>query len=164
MERKDFASVSSKVVEMLHGICMGSPLKKADDWIRNKHYTLDRLNIEHLSGEALSMNQRYINLSIIEEPRKKHHYTGKDLNEASVSSRLSLTAERKVQAPDTNIEVELPSLFDICKDFNGQKMQPKGVLIRGRAGIGKTTLCEKMVHDLRTSGLRSWNKLFDRVL
>jgi GTPase SAR1 family protein len=173
MESKDFGLVSDKIVKMLHGIRMGSPLQEADDWIRNKHYTTDRLRIERLSGEALSMDQCYINLAIVEVPRKKAQYTAKELDAARHPFPFSytachpfpfvFTARRKVKMPNKNIQIELPSLFDLRKDSNGQKMQPRRVLIRGHAGVGKTTLCKKMVHEFQTPEFRNWNKLFDRV-
>jgi hemerythrin len=163
-ETKDFGIVASKIVEMLDRIRMRSPLQEADDWILDKHYTADRLKIERLSGEALPMKQCYINLAIVENPRKNAQYVEKESAAAPHSSPFSLTIRRNVEIQNKSIQVELPSLFDVRKDSNGQKLQPRRVLIRGRAGVGKTTLCKKMVHEFQTPAFRNWNKLFDRVL
>jgi HEAT repeat protein len=164
MQSNDFSLVSGKIVEMLDGIRMRSPLQEADDWIRDQHYTTDRLKIERLSGEVLSMDQCYINLAAVEEHRDNAQHAEKEVDAAPNSSRSSLAARQNVETPNKNIQVELPSLFDLRENSNGQKVQPRRVLIRGRAGIGKTTLCKKMVREFQTPEFRNWNKLFDRVL
>jgi GTPase SAR1 family protein len=164
METKDFGLLSSKIVEMLDRIRMRSPLQEADDWIRGQHYTTDRLKIERLSGEVLSMDQCYINLAIVEESKINARYAEKEVVTAHNSSRSSLAARQNVETPNKNIQVELPSLFDLRENSNGQKVQPRRVLIRGRAGVGKTTLCKKMVREFQTPEFRNWNNLFDRVL
>jgi GTPase SAR1 family protein len=164
MDGKDFGLVSDKIVKMLHGIRMSSPLQEADDWIRDKHYTTDRLKIERLSGEALPMDQCYINLAIIEKNRNNAQYAEKKVVAAPNSYRSSRAARQNFETPNKNIQVNLPSLFNLRKDLNGQQTQPRRVLIRGRAGVGKTTLCKKMVHEFRTPEFQNWTELFDRVL
>lgn len=37
-------------------------------------------------------------------------------------------------------------------------------MIRGRAGVGKTTLCKKIVHEFINGSLSEWTNLFQRVL
>jgi uridine kinase len=54
------------------------------------------------------------------------------------------------------------NLFKPRKTRDGQTRQPSRILIRGRAGVGKTTLCKKIVHEF-THGTM-WRDLFDRVL
>jgi HEAT repeat protein len=164
MESNHFGLVSSKIVEMLDGIRMRSPLQEADDWIRDKHYTTERLRIERLSGEALSLDQCYINLAIVEDPRKSSHCAKKESDAVPFASRFSITTGRNIETRNKDIQVELPSLFDLREDPNGQKRQPRRVLIRGRAGMGKTTLCKMMVHEFRTPEFQNWTELFDRVL
>lgn len=44
----NYEKVTGKIKEILHKIREGSPLKQADAWIRDKHYTTDRLAIERL--------------------------------------------------------------------------------------------------------------------
>jgi NACHT domain len=160
--------VSGKIVKMLQKIREGSPLEQADAWIRTKHYTADRLKIERLSGDPLSLERCYINLAIVEEPRKnaRHAEEGSRENASPHTSPFSLTARLKVETPDKSIQVELSTLFDPRKDSNGQTIKLRRIFIRGRAGVGKTTLCKKMVDGFAhcSEDFRKWNELFDRVL
>jgi hypothetical protein len=121
-----------------------SLLEQADSWIRDKHYTEDRLKIQRLSGAQLSMDQCYINLAIVEHPgrdaaRSKGERDKEDT--LSHSSPFSLSARLKIERPDKSIQVELPTLFNPRKGPDGHTTQPRRILIRGRAGDGKTTLC-----------------------
>ncbi|RYP25792.1 hypothetical protein DL768_011824 [Monosporascus sp. mg162] len=162
-ESEDFGRVCGKIEEMLRKIREGSPLEQADVWIRDRYYTPDRLKIERLSGDMLPMDRCYINLAIVVEAKKSRHpEEGSEKDAASHTSPFSLAARLKVETPETSIQVELRSLFDQRKDSNGQTIQPRRILIRGRAGVGKTTLCKKMVHDFINYG--TWKGLFDRVL
>ena len=165
---EDFGYVSGKIMEMLQKVRERSPLEQADAWIRTKHYTKDRLKIERLSGEGLELERCYINLVIVEEPRKNARHTkeGSGEDASPHTSPFSLTTRLKVEMPDENIQVELPSLFDPRKDSIGHPIKPRRILIRGRAGVGKTTLCKKMVHEFArcSEHFRKWHELFDRVL
>ncbi|KAM3553976.1 hypothetical protein ARSEF4850_006678 [Beauveria asiatica] len=64
----DYEKVAGQIREMVGKIRAGTPLEQAGIFIREKHYTADRLKIERLSGEPLSMDRCYINLAIIEQP------------------------------------------------------------------------------------------------
>ena len=57
--------------------------------------------------------------------------------------------------------IPLEELLDKQKLRNGEKNIPKRILIQGQAGIGKTTLCKKIVH-LHQCGV--WKDRFDAVL
>ncbi|KAK5994698.1 hypothetical protein PT974_04722 [Cladobotryum mycophilum] len=109
-----------------------------DDWIRTKHYTADKLKIERLSGEQLPIKQCYINLAI------------------------------KAETPDKTLQVELAIIFNKRTGNDNRPIQPRRILIRGRAGVGKTTLCKKIVFDFtndKWSKVHSaWTELFDRLL
>ncbi|CAK7213437.1 hypothetical protein SEUCBS140593_001853 [Sporothrix eucalyptigena] len=96
------------------------------------------LKIERLSGALLPMKHFYVNLKIIK---------------ASETS---------------NETVPLHNLFDHYT-FNDRAMRvPRRLLIRGAAGVGKTTLCKKIVYELTRSPVspefRSWKKAYDRVI
>ncbi|KAH7111296.1 hypothetical protein B0J11DRAFT_194475 [Dendryphion nanum] len=162
-ESVDFGHVSGKIVEMLQKIRQGSPLEQADAWIRTEHYTQGKLNIERLSGEVLPMDRCYINLAIVRKTAQ-HGKEGLGENASPHMSPFSLTARLNVETPDENVQMELPSLFDPRKDSNGQTIKPRRIFIRGRAGVGKTTLCKKMASGFPTDEFRKWNELFDRVL
>ncbi|KAK3355238.1 hypothetical protein B0H65DRAFT_515860 [Neurospora tetraspora] len=166
----DYKLVAGKIEEFVEKIRNGTPLKQADAWIHEKVYTKKRLNIERLSGKSLSMDQCYINLSIIE-------WTGenKDRSEKQTKTELtsryspfSLNTRLKVETPNATIQVDLPSLFKEREEPDGRKIgrkiQPRRILIRGRAGVGKTTLCKKIVYSFMHGELPKWTELFDRVL
>ncbi|KAI9764403.1 MAG: hypothetical protein M1839_005897, partial [Geoglossum umbratile] len=164
-ESKDFGLVSGKIVEMLQKIREGSPLEQADAWIRTEHYTADKLKIERLSGKPLPMDKCYINFAIIEQPgeiwvRSEKRSKG---DSATQSSPFSRSARLKVGTPDKEVRVELPALFDPRKRGDVET-KPRRILIRGRAGVGKTTLCKKIVSEFTNGTWSQWSELFDRVL
>ncbi|KAK3953985.1 peptidase C14, partial [Pseudoneurospora amorphoporcata] len=163
---KDYQKVAEKIKEFIGEIRKGTPLAQADAWIREKCYTEDRLKIERLSGTKLPMDQCYINLSIIERTGEDKDHSKKESEEESVSqsSPFSLTARLKVEMPDGTIQVDLPSLFKEREEPDGRKIQPRRILIRGRAGVGKTTLCKKIVYSFMRDEWPEWIELFDRVL
>jgi NACHT domain/HEAT repeats len=78
------------------------------------------------------------------------------------SSNFSLGARLKVETPPESNRVSLKTLFDLRKQNDGSKFRPTRVLIWGAAGMGKTTLCKKMVYDFYHNGL--WSDLYDRVV
>lgn len=156
-----YQCVAGKIEEMLANIRETSPLQQADAWIRKELYTEDRLRIERLSGEPLSMDQCYINLAIVEHPGRNARGS-QDTMDTQQSSQFSLFARLRVDKPDKEVEVVLPMLFTPCETGNSKKIEPRRVLIRGQAGVGKTTLCKKIVHDFTYGKL--WPGLFDRLL
>lgn len=131
-----------------------------DAWIRNNHYTTDRLRIERISGDELPMDLCYINLAIIEQPGSGAARSKEDLEK--MASPFSLAARLKVERLEEKFQIELPALFNSRKTPNAQTQVPRRILIHGRAGVGKTTLCKKIVYNFTHRNM--WNKLFDRVL
>lgn len=131
--------VAGKVYDLLVEVRKGQPVEVANVWIRNTCYSLEKLNIERLSGASLPMDQCYINLAIIE------HKTGLS-TEKNKTDPFSLSSRLKIETPEKGKELTLPSLFEPRKTQNGQ-MRPNRILIRGRAGVGKTTLCKKIVFE-----------------
>ncbi|KAL6836761.1 armadillo-type protein [Trichoderma sp. SZMC 28015] len=152
----DYRCVTAKIEEILQNIRTNSLLDDADAWIRNKHYTADRLKIERLSGDLLSMDQCYINLAVVEQ-RGQEGGNGK-------ASPFSLFHRQRVETPDETIQVRLETIFNERGGRDGNTIQPRRILIRGRAGVGKTTLCKKLVHEFTQGTWSEWNNLFDRVL
>ncbi|RCI11752.1 hypothetical protein L249_7674 [Ophiocordyceps polyrhachis-furcata BCC 54312] len=153
----DYQKVAGQISRITIRIRAGTPLEQADAWMRTTCYSEERLQIERLSGETLQMAQCYINLAVIQRQR--------DQNEPSENSPFSLFARLNVETPDETAQVDLAAIFD---DRQGRIIRPRRILIRGSAGVGKTTLCKRMVHDFThdvKSGLhRSWNKLYDRLI
>ncbi|KAH8649582.1 armadillo-type protein [Ilyonectria robusta] len=162
---KDYEHVARKIEEIVGKIREGTLLEQADALIRNEHYNTGRLEIERLSGDLLPMDQCYINLAIVEQPGQD---TGRSKEGDVTPSPFSLFARQKVETPDKTIQVELPTLFSQRVGRDGRTIQPRRILIRGRAGVGKTTLCKKMVYDFthgtQTELHRTWTELFDRLL
>ncbi|KAJ3562731.1 hypothetical protein NPX13_g8454 [Xylaria arbuscula] len=131
-------------------------LQLGDKQIRDS-YTRERLNIERLSGASLPMGQCYINLSIIQDNignKSGNHFGRPEL-------RTSLLQRFNVEDYNEHIHVELPSLFEPRTNGNGDQLQPRRVLIRGVPGVGKTTLCKKIVHEFIHEQL--WNNHFARL-
>ncbi|KKP06021.1 peptidase C14 [Trichoderma harzianum] len=155
-EDPDYKEVVGKIEEILQNIRTGSLIDDADAWIRNKHYTPDRLKIERLSGDLLPMDQCYINLAVVEQRGQKEG-NGK-------ASPFSLFHRQRVETPDEAIQAQLETIFNERGGRDGKTIQPRRILIRGRAGVGKTTLCKKIVHEFTQGTWSEWNNLFDRVL
>ncbi|GAW20848.1 hypothetical protein ANO14919_103600 [Xylariales sp. No.14919] len=136
-------------------------LCESDEWIIENCYTSQRLKIERLSGSELSTEKCYVNLAIIEQPERDG--SGKESKKSPAqSSPFSLATRLKVETPGKNIQVELPKIFDSRKRPDGTTIQPRRILIRGQAGVGKTTLCKKIVDDFIKVDM--WRNLFDRIL
>ncbi|KAM3525685.1 hypothetical protein NHJ13051_003858 [Beauveria bassiana] len=158
----DYHHVATKVKQIVEKIREGTPLEQADKLIREKHYTTDRLKIERLSGRPLAMDQCYINLAIIEQSGQDAARSKKERETAP--SPFSILDRQKVKAPDKTMQVELSAIFNERKGSDDRPMHPRRILIRGRAGVGKTTLCKKIVYEFTKGTWGKWNELFDRVL
>ncbi|KAH8430537.1 uncharacterized protein LDX57_008201 [Aspergillus melleus] len=143
----------------IHSLRAPSPLETADTVIKNNCYTEEKLRIEGLSGRTLSMEQCYINLAIVEQTRNRADRQDRG---PSKTSAFSLSARLKIETPEEETQIALSAMFNPRKGVDGQTARPRKIWIRGRAGVGKTTLCKKMVHDFKNGTM--WNELFDRVL
>ncbi|KAH6889415.1 armadillo-type protein [Thelonectria olida] len=135
--------------------------QRAYDFICKDSYREEKLKISRLSGKSLRMNQCYINLATVELKN------GTRLNTEGAGaldrpSQMSLLARLKVEMPDEGQQVDLSTLFKPRKGIDNRLLTPRRVLIRGRAGVGKTTLCKKIVHDFLHQSL--WADTFDRLL
>ncbi|KAL1845426.1 hypothetical protein Plec18170_009782 [Paecilomyces lecythidis] len=124
------------------------------DHLRHYYTAAGRLHIQRISGELLPMDQCYINLAIVEHTAKAES--------AHQSSPFSLFERLKVRTVDQAKQVSLPQLFEPRKRLEGTSIVPKRILIQGRAGVGKTTLCKKIVNDFLRHEL--WEQLFDLLL
>ncbi|KAJ9613093.1 hypothetical protein H2200_003034 [Cladophialophora chaetospira] len=139
--------------------CSEAKVFYADACIR-QHYTAgSRLHIERVSGRLLAMDRCFINLAILEQAEKK---VGGAMNSADQTSPFTLATRLQIQEPGREEQVTLPELFSARKWDDGQLNSPRRILIHGRAGVGKTTLCKKMVYDFVHDGM--WHDLYDRML
>ncbi|KAF9766524.1 hypothetical protein IL306_001052, partial [Fusarium sp. DS 682] len=159
----DYRTVVDAIQRFLAEIQAGTPLARADAWIREKHYDEEKLKIERLSGDPLEMDQCYINLAIVEQTKTSTSTRDRSGGDDSVprSSPFSLLARQKVDTLGGHAQLRLTDIFDQRKRSDGAEVSPRRILIRGRAGVGKTTLCKKMVYDFM--GKKMWSDLFDRV-
>ncbi|KAL2825229.1 hypothetical protein BJY01DRAFT_256318 [Aspergillus pseudoustus] len=118
--------------------------------------TPPRLLVQRVSGEPVPMHQCYINLAVVKSTRSGGGKPGNQPPPLSLYSRLN------IEAVDEGDHLSLESLFEPRSGSDGKSMNPKRILIEGRAGVGKTTLCKRMVHDYLYQGM--WHNLFDLVL
>jgi len=108
------------------------------------------------------MDQCYINLAIVEQSSQDSGHSKNKRN--SAASPFSILARQKVDEHDKTSRVELAALFNERKESDGRPMHPRRIFIGGRAGVGKTTLCKKIVYEFSKGALGKWNELFERVL
>ncbi|KAF9905993.1 hypothetical protein EC991_001152, partial [Linnemannia zychae] len=122
------------------------------------HYS-SNLKILRISGEDLDIDTCFINLAIVEAPaqRKKEKKELKEL--AAVFHRIP--SSETVRGSNIKSSIRLGQLFDRRRLRDDKEGVPHRILVQGRAGIGKTTLCKKIVH-LHQSGL--WADQFEAVL
>lgn len=150
----DYQSVVAKIGEFLQLIRDEDPYA----WIRKHHYNEEKLRIQRLSHNShLPMEDCYINLSIVEHQSCKD---SESLNGGVTThgSSLSFKARLKIDTSEDRL-IPLPELFNPRPD---SATRPTRILIRGRAGVGKTTLCKKIVHDFHS--MDPWTNMFKRVL
>ncbi|PON23867.1 hypothetical protein TGAM01_v207195 [Trichoderma gamsii] len=95
-EDPDYQCVVGKIEEILQDIRTNSPLDDADAWIRNKHYAVDRLKIERLSGDLLPMDQCYINLAVVEQ---RGQDSNQPMTEDAKSSPFSISNRNEIETP-----------------------------------------------------------------
>lgn len=155
-------NLSAQLLESAWLECYEAQKFYADSRIQHYYTQRGLLEIKRLSGDLLEMECCYINLVIVE-------HSGDDTTKQSYSnnternpSAFTLFSRLKVKEPDTKPEVVLHRLFDKRGKLDGSLVRPKRILIRGRAGVGKTTLCKKIVHDFLYKEM--WADDFDRVL
>ncbi|KID82546.1 nacht nucleoside triphosphatase [Metarhizium guizhouense ARSEF 977] len=158
-ECPDYMRVSGEIRRLLNNIRKEeTPLDRVDKQIIEQYRSEKgrRLSVERLSGQRLPMEKCYINLAIIEKGSN-----GSDTpNDGHVPS---LSARQKVETPAQNLQIELSTIFNQRQEPNNFIL-PRRILIRGRAGVGKTTLCKKIVHEFINGSWSEWRNLFQRVL
>ncbi|TRX88171.1 hypothetical protein FHL15_010920 [Xylaria flabelliformis] len=136
------------------------PSDQEYEYICKNIYTVDKLRIERLSKQPLAIDQCYINLAMLfKEDAQFQKNPSEDTAYQFTSSR---SRRLNIETPAKERQVELPTLFDSRETLDGIRKDPRRILIRGNAGIGKTTLCKKIVHDFTHGSI--WKKFFDRIL
>ncbi|CAO3563716.1 unnamed protein product [Mortierella alpina] len=124
-----------------------------------KTYYERDLAILRVSGDKLPLETCFVNLAVVEAPAQREKDKQDLKKQAAVFHRIpssEAVGQVNMQAP-----IPLKQLFDKRKLRTGKENIPKTILVQGRAGVGKTTLCKKLVHAHQT-GL--WKDRFDTVL
>ncbi|KAF9272713.1 hypothetical protein BGZ68_002151, partial [Mortierella alpina] len=124
----------------------------------NTYYERD-LVILRVSGDKLDLGTCFVNLAIVEAPAQREKDKQDLKDQAAVFHRIpssEAVGQVNIQAP-----IPLEELFNKRRLRDGKEDIPKTILVQGRAGVGKTTLCKKLVHAHQT-GL--WKGRFDAVL
>jgi hypothetical protein len=85
------------------------------------------------------MDRCYINLAIVEHFAMNTSRAEED-DATQKASSFSLLARLKTESPVKAMGVTLPTLFKPCTARGDQDRRLGRILIRGRAGVGKTTL------------------------
>ncbi|KAK3824322.1 MAG: hypothetical protein J3R72DRAFT_390761 [Linnemannia gamsii] len=122
------------------------------------HYELE-LVIRRVSGIKLNLKTCFVNLAIVESPAQREKEKLNLKEQAAVFHRTP--SSEAVEGSNIQSSIPLEQLFDKRKLRDGKENIPKRILVQGRAGIGKTTLCKKLVHE-HQNGL--WEDRFDAVL
>ncbi|KAF9164502.1 hypothetical protein BGX20_000925, partial [Mortierella sp. AD010] len=122
-------------------------------------YYKSSLVIRRVSGVELDLELCYINLVVV-EARGQREKDKSNLKSHAVAFQRIPSRGESTDA-DITSSIPLENLFDKRNLPNGDEYVPKKILIHGRAGIGKSTLCKKLVH-LYQGGL--WRDQFDAVL
>ncbi|KAF9556898.1 hypothetical protein EC968_007920 [Mortierella alpina] len=124
-----------------------------------KSYYEQDLVILRVSGDILPLETCFVNLAIVEAPAQREKDKQHLKEQADVFHRIP--SSDAVGQVDMQKLIPLEELFNKRKLRDGKEDVPKIILIQGRAGVGKTTLCKKLVHAHQT-GL--WRDRFDTVL
>ncbi len=125
-----------------------------------QHYQLSNLSIQRVSGETASLDDCYINLAIVESQVQREKDKEELEKQAAIFERLP--SSERIEATNPNKLILLEKLFEVQKLRDGSESVPKRILIQGRAGIGKTTLCKKLIYEYYQKGL--WQDIFENIL
>ncbi|KAF9561015.1 hypothetical protein EC968_005939 [Mortierella alpina] len=122
-------------------------------------YHAPNLSILRISGAELQIDTCYVNLAIVEAPAQREKEKQALKEQAAVFHRIP--SSETVRGSNIKSSIRLEQLFDKRRLCDGKDGIPQRILVQGRAGIGKSTLCKKIVH-LHQSGL--WADRFEAVL
>ena len=115
------------------------------------------LKIERLSREALDMENCFINVATVAQPWSDSAQT--EISPVPLSRRLRVDDRENLPS---DAEVWLPGIFYEHDQTNNDARRPRRILIRGHAGVGKTTLCKAIMWSFLYNQL--WSGTFDRLL
>ncbi|KAG9322198.1 hypothetical protein KVV02_007580, partial [Mortierella alpina] len=143
---------------ILQAVVISTPSLKDVHSALKAYYEQD-LVILRVSGDKLPLETCFVNLAIVEAPAQREKDKQDLKKQAAVFHRIP--SSEAVGQVDMLKPIPLEELFNKRKLRDGKEDVPKVILVQGRAGVGKTTLCKKLVHAHQT-GL--WGDRFDTVL
>ncbi|KAF9432133.1 hypothetical protein BGZ76_011212, partial [Entomortierella beljakovae] len=110
------------------------------------HYS-NQLIIQRVTGNKLDLESCYVNLVIVEasSQRKQDEEELKKQEEKFIR----MPSFEEVSSTNTDEPIPLEEILDKRKLLDGKEGVPKRILIIGRAGVGKTTFCKKLVHTFQ---------------
>lgn len=134
---------------------------EADNVIIKHFYNKEQLKIERLSREMLPLEQCYINLIAVSTASET---AATPPLSSSEQPRYSIPGSRRFdpEEQEGGRQIQLKDIFSAAQSGTEATRSPKRVLIRGQAGVGKTTFCKKAVHDFVHGNM--WKDQFDRIL
>ncbi|KAF9902643.1 hypothetical protein EC991_004739, partial [Linnemannia zychae] len=150
--------VSTPVEHIAEQLCPSQYSLKDIQSALKTHYEQD-LFIRRISGEELDLGTCFVNLAIVESPEQSEKEKQYLKKQAAVFCRLP--SSEAVQRSNIQSSIRLEQLFEKRMLRDGKEGTPQRILVKGRAGIGKTTLCRKLVLA-HQNGL--WKERFDIVL
>ncbi|KAF9346044.1 hypothetical protein BGX26_002488 [Mortierella sp. AD094] len=114
------------------------------------------LAIQRVSGDMMDLESCYMDLTVVQALDQR-------LKDKEELRALELAFHRVFSQGKSDELLPIPTeeLFYKHKLLDGREDVPKAILIQGRAGVGKTTLCKKLVLVHQTG---SWRDRFDAVL
>ncbi|KAK6853993.1 hypothetical protein PG995_010805 [Apiospora arundinis] len=94
----------------------------------------------------------------------RNFYTDKRRGDSSNNTPAPFSTRRRLDIWEAQgvSSVALPDLFKPKADETPGSIAPKRVLIRGKAGVGKSTLCKRIVYDNIHHGM--WADIVDRII
>ncbi|KAJ4109706.1 hypothetical protein NW768_012142 [Fusarium equiseti] len=139
-----------QLIGFIEELAPSSILQKVDKKLCKLYRSSGMFKVFHFSKRELDMDNCFINLGRVKETSR-----------AIEPSQQSLMARLRLEETEEQERLELSTLFDQKKP--GEKaILAKRFLIRGQAGIGKSTLCKKVLYEFYTKDM--WRMKFDRIL
>ncbi|KAF9345363.1 hypothetical protein BGX26_003227 [Mortierella sp. AD094] len=118
------------------------------------------ITIQRVSGAPLELVSCYFNLFSVKGLEQQKRDKDRIQTWATTNSSNSMPSDHGMSWTNRPGNIHPEDLFDE-RNLPGGRGVPKKILIQGRAGIGKTTLCKRLVN---TGQSGQWGHLFNAVL
>ncbi|KAF4470039.1 peptidase C14 [Fusarium albosuccineum] len=149
----------SKLEGHIRNLTEKPELERANEILLGKCYHEKELAIQGLS-DGLPIENCYINLGLFKS--NSGHGGARQGALPPQPSSASPRDPSSLKEPNQAGQVSLSGLFGQYKGGGENITKPRKILIRGCPGIGKSTLCKKIVFEVTRH--KQWDDLFDHVL